>query len=242
MNERSGVRYGQARIGPRSVHPALAYSAPYGIHTAAQDSTPMIVFIGQVGGSMVDREAFQEIDYRQMFGSVVKWATQIDRAERIPEYVAHAYRIALSGRPGPVVLALPEDMLTAHAVCEDPPPRRVGGTADAQLVSRIDQRHRGSACRGEQDGRCPVSVPPTSNWHSVRPLPPSSWCNSKRSGSQSGEAKDFVADGGLRSVAASPVNSWRAHCEAYLRDERDRRAVRQIRGTAVNQADVEQPS
>ena len=75
----------------------------------------MIVFVGQVGGDFVDREAFQEIDYRQMYGSVAKWAAQIDRAERIPEYVAHAYRVAMSGRPGPVVLALPEDMLTSQS-------------------------------------------------------------------------------------------------------------------------------
>ena len=84
----------------------------------------MIVFVGQVGGDMVDREAFQEVDYRRMFGSVAKWAAQIDRAERIPEYVAHAYRVAMSGRPGPVVLALPEDMLTSRAACADAP--RVG--------------------------------------------------------------------------------------------------------------------
>jgi acetolactate synthase-1/2/3 large subunit len=78
---------------------------------------------------MTDREAFQEVDYRRMFGNVAKWAAQIDRAERIPEYVAHAYRIALSGRPGPVVLALPEDMLTARAECRDVP--RVEGIAAA---------------------------------------------------------------------------------------------------------------
>ena len=88
-----------------------ASNAAVGIHTAAQDSSPMIVFVGQVGSDYADREAFQEIDYRRMYGSVAKWAAQIDRAERIPEYVAHAYRTAMSGRPGPVVLALPEDML-----------------------------------------------------------------------------------------------------------------------------------
>ena len=81
----------------------------------------MLLLIGQVGGDFVDREAFQEVDYRRMYGSVAKWAAQIDRAERIPEYVAHAYRTALSGRPGPVVLALPEDMLAASADCADPP-------------------------------------------------------------------------------------------------------------------------
>src|SRR6185312_1381245 len=82
---------------------------------------PLIAFVGQVGTDMVDREAFQEIDYRRMYGSVAKWAAQIDRADRIPEYVAHAYRISMSGRPGPVVLALPEDMLTARAEVADAP-------------------------------------------------------------------------------------------------------------------------
>jgi len=98
-----------------------ASNAAVGIHTAAQDSSPMIVFVGQVGGDFADREAFQEIDYRRMYGSVAKWAAQIDRTERIPEYVAHAYRTAMSGRPGPVVLALPEDVLGARAECADAP-------------------------------------------------------------------------------------------------------------------------
>ncbi len=113
-----------------------ASNAAIGIHTAAQDSSPMIVFVGQVGGDMVDREAFQEIDYRRMYGSVAKWAAQIDRAERIPEYVAHAYRVAMSGRPGPVVLALPEDMLTSRAVAADPP--YIVATAAAPPTDAVD--------------------------------------------------------------------------------------------------------
>jgi len=116
-----------------------AANAAIGIHTAAQDSTPMIAFVGQVGGGMVDREAFQEIDYRRMFGSVAKWAAQIDRAERIPEYVAHAYRTALSGRPGPVVLALPEDMLASCARCADAP--RVEAVATAPPAALVAQAH-----------------------------------------------------------------------------------------------------
>jgi acetolactate synthase-1/2/3 large subunit len=96
-----------------------ASNAAIGIHTAAQDSTPLIVFVGQVGGDFADREAFQEIDYRRMYGGIVKWAAQIDRAERVPEYVARAFRVAQSGRPGPVVLALPEDMLAASAEVAD---------------------------------------------------------------------------------------------------------------------------
>jgi acetolactate synthase-1/2/3 large subunit len=92
-----------------------ASNAAIGIHTARQDSTPLIAFIGQVGSDFADREAFQEVDYRLMYGGIAKWAAQIDRAERIPEYVSRAFRVALSGRRGPVVLALPEDMLAASA-------------------------------------------------------------------------------------------------------------------------------
>ncbi len=92
-----------------------ATNASIGVHTAFQDSTPMILFIGQVGTDFADREAFQEIDYRRMFGQMAKWVAQIDRVERIPEYIARAYQTATSGRPGPVVLALPEDMLTQEA-------------------------------------------------------------------------------------------------------------------------------
>jgi acetolactate synthase-1/2/3 large subunit len=95
------------------------------IHTAAQDSTADddTTSSGQVGGDLrVDRESVrQEIDYRRMYGSIAKWAAQIDRPERIPEYVARAYRVSMSGRPGPVVLALPEDMLAARAQCADAP-------------------------------------------------------------------------------------------------------------------------
>ena len=98
-----------------------ASNAAVGIHTAMQDSTPLVAFVGQVGTDMLDREAFQEIDYRRMYGSVAKWAAQVDRVERIPEYVAHAYRVALSGRPGPVVVALPEDVLSASADVADAP-------------------------------------------------------------------------------------------------------------------------
>lgn len=86
-----------------------------GLHTAFQDSTPMIMFIGQVARDQMDREAFQEIDYRRMFASVVKWAGQIDVAHRAGEYVNRAFANAMNGRPGPVVLALPEDMLTEEA-------------------------------------------------------------------------------------------------------------------------------
>jgi acetolactate synthase-1/2/3 large subunit len=89
-----------------------ATNASIGVHTAFQDSTPMILFIGQVARDQMEREAFQEIDFRRMFGPMAKWVAQIDHAGRIPELVSQAFHRAVSGRPGPVVLALPEDMLT----------------------------------------------------------------------------------------------------------------------------------
>ncbi len=96
-----------------------ASNASIGIHTAFQDSTPVILFVGQVSNDVVEREAFQEIDFRRMFGQMTKWVAQIDRADRVPEYVSHAFHTAVSGRPGPVVLALPEDMQTQTAVVAD---------------------------------------------------------------------------------------------------------------------------
>lgn len=96
-----------------------ATNASIGLHTAWQDSTPMILFIGQVPNEFVEREAFQEVDYRRMFGQMAKWVAQIDRADRVPEYVSHAFHLAMSGRPGPVVLALPEDMLIEAAAVAD---------------------------------------------------------------------------------------------------------------------------
>ena len=99
-----------------------ATNASSGVHVARQDSTPMILFIGQVARGMMDREAFQEIDFRRMFGQMAKWVAQIDDAARIPEYVSRAFHTAVSGRPGPVVLALPEDMLREKATVADPEP------------------------------------------------------------------------------------------------------------------------
>ena len=88
-----------------------ATNASIGVHTAMQNSTPMILFIGQIGRDMTDREAFQEIDYKAYFGSIAKWVTQIDNADRLPEIIGRAFSVAISGRPGPVIVALPEDML-----------------------------------------------------------------------------------------------------------------------------------
>jgi acetolactate synthase-1/2/3 large subunit len=96
-----------------------ATNASVGVHTAFQDSTPMILFIGQVARDQVEREAFQEIDFRRMYGPMVKWVAEIEDAARIPELVSQAFHRAVNGRPGPVVLALPEDMLTDIAEVGD---------------------------------------------------------------------------------------------------------------------------
>ena len=115
-----------------------ATNASIGVHTAWQDSTPMILFIGQVGSDFVEREAFQEIDYRRMFGQLAKWVAQIDRADRIPEFVARAFQVATSGRMGPVVLALPEDMLAATAdVADSKPWQRVETVPGEQVLARL---------------------------------------------------------------------------------------------------------
>lgn len=103
--------------GPGATHASI------GVHTAFQDSTPMLLLIGQCARDHMDREAFQEIDYRRMFGQMAKWVAQIDDPRRVPEYLSHAFHVATAGRPGPVVLALPEDMLTETLVAIPPLPR-----------------------------------------------------------------------------------------------------------------------
>ncbi len=101
-----------------------ATNASAGIHVAMQDSTPMILFVGQIARADRDRDAFQEVNYRAVFGGLAKWVAEIDQTARIPEYLNRAFQIAMSGRPGPVVLALPEDMLSARAEVADLPAAR----------------------------------------------------------------------------------------------------------------------
>src|SRR5919112_1569610 len=96
-------------------------NASPGLHIARQDSTPLIMFVGQVGRAMREREAFQEIDYRAAFGPIAKWATEVDDPARLPEIVSRAFHVATSGRPGPVVIALPEDVQTESAAVADAP-------------------------------------------------------------------------------------------------------------------------
>lgn len=117
-----------------------ATNASAGVHVARQDSTPMILFVGQIARADRDREAFQEVDYRAMFGSIAKWVAQVDQAERLPEYLSRAFHLAVSGRPGPVVLALPEDMLSARAEVPDilPPAKALDAVAPQSLQAIAD--------------------------------------------------------------------------------------------------------
>ena len=109
-----------------------ATQASVGIHTAFQDGTPLVLLVGQIPRRHAEREAFQEIDYRRMFGPLTKWVAEIDHAERIPELVARAFRVATSGRPGPVVLALPEDVLSEAVDVPDASPYAAAQAAPAQ--------------------------------------------------------------------------------------------------------------
>ncbi|MDN6857616.1 thiamine pyrophosphate-binding protein [Pseudomonas sp. CAN2814] len=127
--------------GPGATH------AANGVHTAMQDSTPMILFIGQVESAFKGREAFQEVDYRQMFGGLAKWATEIDDIRRLPEIVARAFREAQSGRPGPVVIGLPEEVLFGAAQVADVQPTPITRPAPdvaamAELRERLSKARR----------------------------------------------------------------------------------------------------
>jgi acetolactate synthase I/II/III large subunit len=114
-----------------------ATNASAGIHIAAQDSIPMILFIGQVARGNLEREAFQEIDYKAFYGSIAKWVVEIDDPARVPEFVTRAFAVATSGRPGPVVISLPEDMLTAECETVAPLPWTPVETApDPHLMQR----------------------------------------------------------------------------------------------------------
>ena len=127
--QEGGVAYMADADGKMTGRPGVAFvtrgpgatNASGGVHVAFQDSTPMILFIGDVARGDRDREGFQEIDFPAFFGPIAKWAARIEDARRIPEYVARAYRVATAGRPGPVVLALPEDMLRGEVDATDRP-------------------------------------------------------------------------------------------------------------------------
>ena len=118
-----------------------ATNASPGIHIARQDSTPLVMFVGQIGRDLREREAFQELDYRAVFGSMTKWTTEIDDPARVPEIVSRAFHTAANGRPGPVVVAIPEDMLTERVAVTDAPPFALietsPGSAEMQKLAEM---------------------------------------------------------------------------------------------------------
>ena len=142
--QEGGVTFMACADGTLTGRPGVAFvtrgpgatNAAIGVHVARQDSQPMILFIGDVDRGTRDREAFQEVDFQAMFAPLTKWAARIDDAKRIPEYVARAYATAMSGRPGPVVLALPEDML-CDMVVGTPRPRIARPSQDTLITDAM---------------------------------------------------------------------------------------------------------
>ena len=150
-----------------------ASNAMVGIHTAYQDSTPMVLLVGQVGTDMVEREAFQEVDYRRMFSECAKWVGSIDRVDRIDEFVSHAFHIAQSGRKGPVVLALPEDILYLKA--EEKP------TAAAHIVQPgLDQSIFAEAMKQFANAKNPMVLAGGGNWNASACNQLKAWANRER--------------------------------------------------------------
>lgn len=144
--QEGGVAFMACADGTLTHRPGIAFvtrgpgatNASIGVHVAMQDSQPMILFIGDVDRGTRDREAFQEVDFQAMFAPLAKWTARIDDARRIPEYVARAYATAINGRPGPVVLALPEDMLLDEVEASDRPRvEPVVQAPDADAMERL---------------------------------------------------------------------------------------------------------
>jgi acetolactate synthase I/II/III large subunit len=157
MAEAAGKLTGRPGICFVTRGPGATNAAP-AVHIAAQDSTPMILFVGQIARSYRGREAFQELDYRAVFGSMTKWTVEIDDAARIPEIIARAFHVAMSGRPGPVVVALPEEMLTEMAEVADAGPVQAM-QVHPSLLQTIDLQKRLWAAKA------PVAILGGSGWN-----------------------------------------------------------------------------
>ncbi len=164
--QEGGVSFMACADGAMSGRPGVAFvtrgpgatNASIGVHVAMQDSQPMILFIGDVDRAMRDREGFQEVDFAAMFTPLAKWAARIDDAARIPEYIARAYSVAMNGRPGPVVLALPEDMLVELVESLDRPPvERIWQAPSASKMAQLEQMLH--------DAKAPVAIIGGAGWN-----------------------------------------------------------------------------
>lgn len=166
--QEGGAAYMAEADGKLTGRPGVAFvtrgpgatNATIGVHVARQDSTPMILLIGDVARGDRDREGFQEVDFSTLFGPLTKWVARIDDAARIPEYVARAFAVAVQGRPGPVVLVLPEDMLMDEIDALDRPPvARMAQAADPLAVGTLMQML--------QDAKAPVAIVGGAGWCSA---------------------------------------------------------------------------
>jgi len=163
--QEGGVAYMADADGKMTGRPGVAFvtrgpgatNASGGVHVAFQDSTPMILFVGDLDRADRDREGFQEIDFPAFFAPIAKWAARIDDARRIPEYVARAYRVATAGRPGPVVLAIPEDMLRDQVEALDRP--RVPPVAETPDPGAI-----GAMVELLKDAAAPLAIVGGADW------------------------------------------------------------------------------
>ena len=153
--QEGGAAYMAAAWGKLTGEPGLCFvtrgpgatNATVGIHTAMQDSVPMLLFVGQVGTDVKGREAFQEVDYSAFFTPLAKWAVEIDDVDRVPELISRAWSVAMSGRPGPVVVALPEDMLVATSTAEPCGPVTIPEPAPSAAVTADMQKRLAAAER-----------------------------------------------------------------------------------------------
>ena len=158
MAEAYGKLTGQAGVLMVTRGPG-ASNAMIGMHTAYQDSTPMVLLVGQVGTDMVEREAFQEIDYRRMYSECAKWVGSIDRVDRIDEFVSHAFHVAQAGRKGPVVLALPEDVLYMSGQENPVKPAHI-------IQPGLDMHHFNQAMQALASAKKPMIIAGGGNWNS----------------------------------------------------------------------------
>ncbi|GIK36477.1 MAG: thiamine pyrophosphate protein [Chloroflexota bacterium] len=168
--QEGGAAYMAEAYGKLTGQPGICFvtrgpgagNASIGVHTAFQDSTPLILFVGQVPRSQVGRDAFQEVDYRSMFAPLAKWVIQIDNAGRIPEFVSRAFHLATSGRPGPVVLVLPEDIQGDEVDLPDPLPyqrvKAAPAPEDMQTLRAMLEKAKRPLLLVGREGESPVGI------------------------------------------------------------------------------------
>jgi acetolactate synthase-1/2/3 large subunit len=196
--------------GPGACHAAI------GVHVAFQDSTPMVLLVGQIPFEETDRESFQEVDYRKMFAPLAKWVTQIDDAARIPELMAHAFDVATSGRPGPVVVAISEEMQKDLAAVPDIGPAKVlpphpAPDALPQIMALLEQAKRPLAVLGgscwTQEGREAIR-----DWLVGNDIPVA--VSFRRQGLFDGNSPNFVGDLGVGADATLVAKA--KECDLFL--------------------------